>query len=262
MMGEPLSTTFYHPSRLHHLPPSTTLYHSSRLHHLPPSTLNCGLPPFLLNSSKVMGRNGVSSRRAAKDVLSARHIEDPEHKLRTVLTDLGVSLDRCLKARFALTNRDDAQPLETILTGLTTAGVSDALARQICGLDTDAPAADALRRCREAISAKRTRDAGEGSGNGETPAAKVARPEGTHLRHSHEPWPVAAAPRVCPLRANELPSWPYAADAATSAASTLPASSSAASASRDDGADGASSAGAPCRSPPPWCVCLGSHVPH
>ena len=91
----------------------------------------------------------------------------------------------CSEARKAIVCGADAQPLETILTGLTTAGVSDALARQICGLDTDAPAADALRRCREAISAKRTRDAAEGSGNGETPAAKDARPNGTHLRHSH-----------------------------------------------------------------------------
>ena len=203
-----------------------------------------------------------ATTKGAKTLLKSREIPDPDQALRRILVGMKLTFTDCSEARKAIVCGADAQPLETILTGLTTAGVSDALARQICGLDTDAPAADALRRCREAISAKRTRDAAEGSGNGETPAAKDARPNGTHLRHSHEPWPVAAAPRVCPLRANELPSWPYAADAATSAASTLPASSSAASASRDDGADGASSAGAPCRSPPPWCVCLGSHVPH
>ena len=75
--------------------------------------------------------------RAAKYLLQQRGIDDPEQNLRHILTHHGVTLERCSKARSELAISANAQPLETILTGLTTAGVSDALARQICGLDTE-----------------------------------------------------------------------------------------------------------------------------
>jgi len=156
-----------------------------------------GVDPRISNQRMVRSGNARPGLRAAKSLLLQRGIEDPQFLLRRKLTDLDLNIARCIKARNDLTHRADAQPLETILTALTGAGVGDALARQICGLDTDASAAEALRRSREDTASKRTRDAAEDSENAGTRAAKVARPDGTHPRRSHRPWPVGAAAPVC-----------------------------------------------------------------
>ncbi len=133
----------------------------------------------------VRSGNAPPGPRAAKYLLRQRGIDDPQCALRRVLTDLDVTRSRCSKALSALAHRSNPEPLETIISSLVARGVKNALAHQICGLDTDAAAAAALRSFREARALKRTHDAGDSSEADATPARKAARREGMRMRRSH-----------------------------------------------------------------------------
>ncbi len=123
--------------------------------------------------------------RAAKRLLQQHGIDEDDCALRRLLSNLDVSLERCSKARIALTLRADVVPLETIINCLLARGLDEPLAQRICGLDTDAAAADALVRSREASAAKRSHDAAEFAKAAKTAAHKAARVEGMNMRHSH-----------------------------------------------------------------------------
>ena len=114
---------------------------------------------------------------AAKSLLKARRIEDPNFELRRILTQQSVTLRSCREALRALMRTQNAGPLEAIIGRLRFCKVEEALALRICGVDE--AAAGALQTLREARASKRARHAaGADSDAAATHGANAARNDG------------------------------------------------------------------------------------
>jgi hypothetical protein len=114
---------------------------------------------------------------AAKSLLKARRIEDPNFELRRILTQQSVTLRSCREALHALMRTQNAGPLEAIIGRLRFCKVEEALALRICGVDE--AAAGALQTLREARASKRARHAaGADSDAAATHGANAARNDG------------------------------------------------------------------------------------